>query len=592
MCGIAGIMTRFGTPPDSGALAAMTQTLSHRGPDGDGHYTAGGVGLVHTRLAIIDLDTGDQPFSEPGGAVLVANGEFYNYRELRAELTDVEFKTTSDCEPPLHLYRRHGAGFTDYLRGMYAVAIHDAPAGRLVLARDPFGIKPLYYAETDAGFVFASEIQALVAAGLVAPVVDERARDELLQLQFTTGDGTIVAGVKRVLPGETLVVEKGRIAERRRQAALPAGAPADIGVDEAMAKLDAALMESVDLHQRADVPYGMFLSGGIDSSALLALMARLNEAPVMCFSAGFPETKATDEREHARAVAEALGAKAVDVPVTKADFWAELPAIAAAMDDPAADYAIVPTYILGRAAGRELKVVLTGEGGDELFAGYGRYRKVRRPRWLGGRRMRSRGTFFGMGVLRDHSSAWRDGIAAAGQEAAMAGRNALQIAQATDCADWLPNDLLTKADRCLMAHGVEGRVPFLDTAVADLAFRLPDNLKIQGRMGKVLLRRWLDQALPMAQAFSKKRGFTVPVGEWIASQGAKLGPLLAAQPGIQETCRPDRVAALFETLQKAPSARRPAFAAWTILFYALWHRRHILGAAPAGDVFETLSQRP
>jgi len=291
-------------------------------------------------------------------------------------------------------------------------------------------------------------------------------------------------------------------------------------------------------------------------------------------------------------VAEALGAKAVDVPVTKADFWAELPAIAAAMDDPAADYAIVPTYILGRAAGRELKVVLTGEGGDELFAGYGRYRKVRRPRWLGGRRMRSRGTFFGMGVLRDHSSAWRDGIAAAGQEAAMAGRNALQIAQATDCADWLPNDLLTKADRCLMAHGVEGRVPFLDTAVADLAFRLPDNLKIQGRMGKVLLRRWLDQALPMAQAFSKKRGFTVPVGEWIASQGAKLGPLLAAQPGIQETCRPDRVAALFETLQKAPSARRPAFAAWTILFYALWHRRHILGAAPAGDVFETLSQRP
>jgi len=594
MCGIAGLMTRDGSTPDEKILQSFVASLAHRGPDGQGQYLAGGIALVQTRLSIIDLDTGDQPMFEQGveedrAAVLVGNGEIYNYRELREDLPDVKFASQSDCEPPLYLYRKHGLDFARHLRGMYAFAIYDPVPKQLVLSRDPFGIKPLYYVETSDGLAFASEIQALVGAGLVVPEVISSALDELFQLQFTTGTETIVKNVHRLAPGETIVVEGGRIIDRRTIAALPSGGPMDIPEEQALLRLEDALMQSVDFHQRADVPYGMFLSGGIDSSALLALMARLNDTPVHAYTAGFPGTNARDERDHARTVAEAVGAEAIDVSVTEEDFWRDLPAIAAAMDDPAADYAIVPTYLLGRAAGADLKVVLTGEGGDELFGGYGRYRSARRPRWLGGRPLRARGTFDDMDILRQSPLHWRDGIAGAEISAKMPGRTALQVAQATDCADWLPNDLLTKADRCLMAHGLEGRVPFLDPAVVAASFSLPDRLKIEGRMGKILLRRWLDKALPVAGAFSKKRGFTVPVGEWIAGKSAELGPIVAAQPGVLAACDETKVVSLFSALHKNPGDKRRGFAAWTILFYALWHHRHILGQRADGNVFDTLS---
>ena len=595
MCGIAGVMRVDADPPDQGVLSALAKSLSHRGPDGRGQYLSGGTALVHTRLSIIDLKTGDQPLFEQGvgddqAAVLINNGEIYNYRELRAEMPEVNFATQSDCEPPLYLYRRHGLDFVRHLRGMYALAIYDPSAQKLVLSRDPFGIKPLYYVEAESCFAFASEIQALVGAGLIEPEINRAARDELLQLQFTTGQEGIIKGVRRLAPGETIVVEAGRIVERRLLPALPAGGPREVSEEQALQRLDEVLLQSVELHQRADVPYGMFLSGGIDSSALLALMARLNETPVRAYTAGFPGTAATDERDHARAVARAVGAEAIDVAVTGADFWRHLPEIAAAMDDPAADYAIVPTWLLGRAAGADLKVVLTGEGGDELFGGYGRYRAARRPRWLGGKAMRRRGSFDGLDILRQTPANWRDGIVASEKLAKSPGRTALQIAQATDCADWLPNDLLTKADRCLMAHGLEGRVPYLDPAVAEAVFCLPDRLKVEGRMGKILLRRWLDNALPEAEAFSRKRGFTVPVGEWIAAKGRDLGPLVAAQPGVAEACKDAQVVSLFASLQQKSGDKRLGFAAWTILFYALWHHRHILGQPTGGDVFETLNQ--
>src|SRR5262249_40308403 len=198
MCGIAGLMTYNGTPPLSAPLRAMAAALRHRGPDGDGRYGSGDVGMVQTRLAIIDLATGDQPLFEPGGAALIANCEIYNYVELRSQLAGIAFSTGSDCEPPLHLYRRHGLDFTEHLRGMYAIALHDPIGGRLVLARDPFGIKPLYYVETPTRFAFASEPHALIAAGLVPAQLVRQVRNELLQLQFTTGRETIFAGIQRV----------------------------------------------------------------------------------------------------------------------------------------------------------------------------------------------------------------------------------------------------------------------------------------------------------------------------------------------------------------------------------------------------------
>ncbi|MBV9859534.1 MAG: asparagine synthase (glutamine-hydrolyzing) [Alphaproteobacteria bacterium] len=584
MCGIAGLMSRNGDAPPGELLRAMISAMAHRGPDGEGHYRAGDVGMVQTRLAIIDLATGDQPLYEPGGAALIGNAEIYNYRELRRELPSSSFSTQSDCELPLHLYRRHGLDFVGHLRGMYAIALHDPAAGRLVLARDPFGIKPLYYAETSRFFAFASEPGILLASGILCAELLPAVRNELLQMQFTTGRETIFAGINRLLPGELVVVRRGRIVERRRRDALPEGGPLAIAEDEALARIDLALADSVEMHQRSDVPYGMFLSGGIDSSAVLVAMARLAERPVRAFTIGFSGAE-IDERPAARQAAQAVGAEHVEVGFDESDFWRLLPEVAAAVDDPAADYATLPTYKLAQVARQAgLKVILSGEGGDELFGGYGRYRSVMRPWWVGGRMPRARGVLDGLGVLRSEVTGWRDGIAAAEARSSDGQRTRLQVAQAVDCADWLPNDLLLKLDRCLMAHGAEGRTPFLDPAVANLAFRLPDELKIKRGLGKWALRRWLAERLPESRALARKRGFTVPVARWIERRGSEIGPLVARSPAVRELCDPEGVTRLFATA----AHKRAGRAAWTLLFYALWHRRHIEGAELPADAFAAL----
>ncbi len=584
MCGIAGLALKPGITPDPKVLEALTTALAHRGPDGHGHHVAGNVALAHTRLAIIDLATGDQPLFA-GPAALVGNGEVYNYRELRTENALV-CATGSDCEPPLHLFRRDGAGFAETLRGMYAIAIHDRATRQVVLARDPFGIKPLYLAETASGIAFASEPAALIAAGIASPRLRRQPLAELLQIQFTTGAETIFEGITRLLPGETVVIADGAIVERRRRAALPAGAPEQVSEDAALARLDAALAESVDLHQRSDVPYGMFLSGGTDSAAVLAMMARLNERPVLAFTAGFDIPGAADEREAAARAAAAAGARHVTIDVTREMAWRHLPEIVAAMDDPAADYAIIPTWFLARRAREEVKVVLSGEGGDEIFGGYGRYRSAMKPWWLGGKAMRAHGAFDRLDVLRQPPRGWRDGIEAAAAAAATPGRTRLQAAQALDVADWLPNDLLTKLDRCLMAHGVEGRTPFLDPGIAAAAFRLPDAMKVRDGQGKWILRQWLARHFPASEPFRKKQGFTVPVGAWIAQEADRLAPLVAAQPGVAEVAKPDRILPLF----RAAAGKREGFAAWHLLFLALWHRRHVEGVRPEGDVLAFLGR--
>jgi len=591
MCGIAGLMSQNGAAPPLAPLHAMGAALRHRGPDGDGRYRSGDVGMVQTRLAIIDLVTGDQPLYEPSGTALIANAEIYNYIELRSELgckQPVAFSTQSDCEPPLHLYRKYGLDFTAHLRGMYAIALHDPAAGSLILARDPFGIKPLYYAETPRAFAFASEPGALLEAGLVAPQLFRAARNELLQMQFTTGRETIFTGINRVLPGETIVVRQGRIVERRHREALPQGGPLPIGEGEALARLDAAFTDSIRIHQRSDVPFGMFLSAGIDSTAVLLTMARLAARPVKAFTIGFAASDVADERSAARAAAEAVGADHVEILFDEADFWRLLPEIVSAVDDPAADYAILPTWALARAAHEAgIKVILSGEGGDELFAGYGRYRSAMRPWWVGGRTPRARGVLDGLGILRQEIAGWRDGIAAAEARNSGHDRTLLQAAQAVDCADWLPNDLLVKLDRCLMAHGTEGRTPYLDEEVAALAFRLPDELKVRRGLGKWLLRRWLAERLPEMQPFARKRGFTVPIARWIGRRAAEIGPLVARSAGVREICWPDAVERLFA----AANNKRAARAAWNLLFYALWHRRHIERAALPPDTAAALAER-
>jgi asparagine synthase (glutamine-hydrolysing) len=584
MCGIAGIILKQGLSPDASVLQRLTAALAHRGPDGAGHHVSGPVALAHTRLAIIDIAGGDQPLFA-GPAALVANGEVYNYRELRAD-NALACATGSDCEPPLHLFRRDGMAFADGLRGMYALAVHDRAARRMVLSRDPFGIKPMYMAEVPGGTAFASEAQALIAAGLVEPRVREEARSELLQMQFTTGAETIFEGITRVLPGETIALGEGRVLERRRRPVLPEGGPVATTETEALARFGDAFRDSVDLHQRSDVPYGMFLSGGTDSAAVLAMMSRLNEQPVLAFTAGFDVPGSVDERAHASAMARAAGARHETINITEAEVWRHLPEIVGAMDDPAADYAIIPIWFLARRARQQVKVVLSGEGGDEMLGGYGRYRSAMRPWWLGGKAPRSHGAFDRLEVLRQNPTGWRDGMVAAEAATALPGRTRLMAAQALDVADWLPNDLLIKLDRCLMSHGVEGRTPFLDQAVVAATFNLPDALKVQKGAGKYLLRQWLATAFPAAEPFRPKQGFTVPVGAWIANAADKLGPLVAAQAGVAEMARPEKVTALF----RAAAGKREGFAAWHLLFYALWHRRHIEGRRADGDVFAYLGK--
>jgi asparagine synthase (glutamine-hydrolysing) len=585
MCGIAGFVARPGQPIPEDLAERLAAALAHRGPDGVGIRRVGDTLLVHRRLAIIDVAGGAQPLVAPDGTALIANAEIYDYVERRAALGESRFATRSDCEVPLALYRVRGAAFADDLRGMYAIAVHDPVRARLLLARDPFGIKPLYIAETEHGLAFASEIGALIAAGLVPRRVNATARDELLALQFTCGGETAIEGVRRVLPGETIVVSRGRVVERRRRSALPNGGPVVSSEAEALDRFDALWSESVALHRRSDVPYGIFLSGGVDSGAVLAAMARQGLDGVTAFTIAFAGAGARDEAAEAARAATAAGARHVVVPFDENDFWSLLPAAVAALDDPVADYATVPTFKLAAEAARSVKAVLTGEGGDELFAGYGRYRSALRPWWLAGRAARRRAALAGLGVLRVEPTAWRDGIAAARALAAGPGRTALQVEQGADVAEWLHADLLTKIDRCLMAHGLEGRTPFLDPAVAAFAFALPDALKVRGRTGKWLLRRWLERQAPAARPFAAKRGFTVPVGAWIARRAQALGGLVARSPAVAEVCRPEPVVALF----RAAERKRPGMAAWTLLFYALWHRHHVEGRPLTGDVMDSLA---
>ena len=569
--------------PAPATLDRLQAAIAHRGPDGSGRHTSGPIGLVSTRLAIIDLQTGNQPIYEDQGAVLVANGEIYNDLELRAQLRDVHFRAGSDCEPPLHLYRRKGLDFVDDLRGMYAIAIYDPITSRLVLARDPFGIKPLYYVEASGYFAFASEPQALIAAGLAGRTIQPRARAELLQIKFTTGRETIFSQIRRVLPGETLVVVDGRIVERRRRNALPQSETLTINYRDALQQLDEVLRDSVAHHLRSDVPYGLFLSGGIDSSTLVGLMSRFSSDPVVALTAGFPDSKATDERTDAERIARSVGAEHHVVELREQDFWRIAPRVAAAVDDPTTDAAIVPTFALAEAAKDRVKVVLSGEGGDEMFCGYSRYR---RARWFGGLltgNARTHGEFDGLGNMNGAFNGWRDGLNRIESEQASTQRTFAQRLQAVDCAEWLPNDLLIKLDRCLMTHGLEGRTPFLDPVVADFAFRLPDGMKATTRMAKRILRDWLSSNVPAAYPYARKTGFNPPVGEWIAARKSLIQPLVAEQPGIAETFTKEDVDRVFSHLEKKPQA------SWSLLFYALWHSHHVLGVPSEGSAQDVLA---
>jgi asparagine synthase (glutamine-hydrolysing) len=592
MCGLAGILSAEGHDPDPQDVQAMIDAIAGRGPDGTRIEARPGVSLAHARLSIIDLESGWQPL-HAAGSTIVGNGEIYNYLELAQEF-DLSPKTGSDFEPLLHLYAREGSRAFARLRGMYAFCLLGCD-GRAWLVRDPFGIKPLYLSRRRKSLLFASEPHALWRVQGGCPGLSDTQVRDLLSLNYVLDEppGGGPGLVERLAPGAIVEVVDGAPAERTRAPAIRLKAPVE---EEAAAlrTLDGVLEESVRIHQRSDVPYGLFLSGGIDSTAIAVMMARLNERPVTAFTCGFDVRSAHDERAAAERVARALNLDWRETVFTEEDFWRIAPRAALALDDPTSDYACLPTYKLAEAARGTLTVILSGEGGDELFGGYGRYRRARRPAWLGGRPAEPQidDALLGPEAARTAGGESRPGAArglilsrwrAAARRSQIEGRlSRLQRAQSADMATWLASDLLLKLDRCLMAHGLEGRTPFLDCAVAAFAFNLPDRLKVRGRFGKWLLRRWLASACPAADPWARKRGFTVPVAAWIAPRARDIGPRVACCPGVAAVCDRDQVERIFADDGHEQSR-------WPLLFYALWWSIHMdgLSAEEAGAAFFT-----
>ncbi len=547
MCGIGGYFLKQGATAPDGVLQRMEQALRHRGPDGSTIMTEGQAGFCHTRLAIIDVEGGAQPFvhqHENSRCLSMANGEIYNHRELRADLDQFKLASASDCEVLLPLWLRDGDGFTRQLRGMYAAALHDPGSGEGLLIRDPFGIKPLYVCETAHGLFFASEIAALRAIGLADTAPDQLHAACIIDRQFAPDDLPAFPAIRRVAPGAMLVIRDGRIAKTHIDA------PLESGMTDATAQgmdgFEAELHNSVEAHLMADVPLGLFFSGGVDSTAILAALADLRSRdghaePILTYTVRF-DRGADEETTLAASLATSEGADFVDVPYGKADFLADAGLAALACDDAVADYAILPTLHLARRAARDVKVVLSGEGGDEFFAGYGRYRAGLRA--IGAKFPTRPGPALRAGLFSDDVTrrlAARYGRASSAMPGVLKRladrRAALAALQRHDIDGWLPNDLLIKLDRCLMRHGLEGRTPFIDRRLSPFGFHLPLAAKIGAGGtggGKHLVKSWLASRMPACRPFARKRGFTVPVGAWITEDSGRLAPLVAAQEGVAE----------------------------------------------------------
>jgi asparagine synthase (glutamine-hydrolysing) len=581
MCGIAGILGVTDPEAAEREVRAMIERIAHRGPDGIRVESGPGWCVAHARLSIIDLEGGWQPL-HAAGSTIIGNGEIYNYLELAEEfeLGD-KLATGSDFEPLLHIYAQEGEKAFERLRGMYAFCLIGGD-GRTWLVRDGFGIKPLYTQLRDRQLAFASEHRALRSSGSL------EGDEDLLALGYVPDDPSMRDGI-RVEPGTIATFYGGGLSwERFPPVPLPLHSvtydkpgyarpfPAaglidrsrEVDEDGLLRQLDTVLEDSVKVHQRSDVPYGLFLSGGIDSTAIATLMSRLNARPVTAFTCGFDAPEARDERGAAERVAKALNLDWRETTFGEEEFWRIAPQVARFLDDPTTDYACLPTYKLAEAARGTLTVVLSGEGGDELFGGYGRYRRALRPGWLGGRPAEPQ---IDAPFLKDKGA----GALARWREAARppTGLTPLQKAQYADIVTWLPNDLLLKLDRMLMAHGLEGRTPFLDKEVAAFAFNLPDRMKVRGKYGKYILRRWLERHCPAAEPWAKKKGFTVPVASWIAPRAGDLGPRIADVRAVAEVCDVDAVRAVFTDEKQAHNR-------WPLLFFALWSLIHIEGAEP------------
>ena len=612
MCGICGIVSTRG-PVDPDQLARMSAKLLHRGPDSDGVFVDGPVGLAARRLAIIDLETGDQPIANEDGTVhVVQNGELYNYPELRAELERAghRFATHGDTEVLVHLYEQEGPAFARRLRGMFAVALWDSTRRRLVLARDRYGIKPLYYRADGDGLEFASELRSLPRGE-----IDLDALEAFLAFNSIPAPLTIFREARKLPPGHVLVWEDGTLTLERyaRPAPVPVAELREDDEAELIEELRSRLRDSVRAHLLADVPVGVLLSGGIDSSALAALAAEESGEPVRTFSIGFEE-RSFNELADARLVAERYGTRHREL-VLRPDAALLLPALADAFDEPFADSSALPTYLVSQLAAEDVKVALSGEGGDELFGGYYTYVADLLAERAGGlatlarplvERLPSstaRASFdykakrFVRGAhlppLERHH-AWKE-IFAADARAELTGRRhgfdpvdlyrerfgetdgaeLLARLQDVDRTIYLVDDLLVKTDRASMAHSLEARVPFLDPVVTNFALALPARHRVNGLRKKVLLRKAVEPLVPGRIIRGKKRGFSIPAAAWLRGDLEPFAreTLSADTLRRQGFFRPEAVTTLIDrhVAGKEDLSRQ----LWGLLAFTLWYERHV-----------------
>lgn len=624
MCGICGGFATGGTAPLSeDGLSRMVAALHHRGPDDHGTYTKDNCALGQTRLSIIDLAGGHQPiFNEDGTVAVVFNGEIYNFAELREDLIKRghRFQTASDTEVIVHLWEEEGKRCVERLRGMFAFVLYDRRQNVLFGARDRFGQKPLFYHWQAGRFTFASEIKALLKLPFVSRELDLTALDQFLFYQFVPHPRTLFEGISQLPPAHTFIVEKGELRLERywQQQFEP-----DAGLDdhEHLQRLEASLADAVSSHLVSDVPVGIFLSGGIDSSLVAALASRESSQPLRSFSIGFPEER-YDESQYARLAGRAFGTEHQEFLFEPGDLEARLIHLAETFDQPIADRAALPLMLLSEQTAREVKVVLTGDGGDELFAGYEKYRAAGpAPPWIHRLETRWSQLFSSRELARCTSDNWqfrklrsrvarryvpetastyfkhfwqgweRQRLYRSDVAGKLGGRfeslddgggtvatrlDPLNRMLRIDSSGYLPDDLLLKTDMATMAYGLESRAPLLDHRLAATAGRLPIHLKATPQETKIALRGIAARLLPAELVSRPKRGFGVPLKQWFRNElRGFVRNCLVESPQAMPVCF--RQAEIERTLAEHESGQRNhASKIYSLLVFELWYRHYMV----------------
>jgi asparagine synthase (glutamine-hydrolysing) len=616
MCGICGIVNfEVAKKIDSVELSRMATSIRHRGPDDEGFYISGNTGLGFRRLSIIDLKTGHQPLCNEDQSIwIVFNGEIYNFRELRDQLERKGhiFKSGSDTEAIVHLYEEYGEDCVQQLRGMFAFAIFDEKNRKLFCARDRFGIKPFYYYVDEHKFVFASELKSILQIKGVAATMDLRSLDSYLTSGYVVGDNTIYANIKKLAPAHTLTLtRKGRSNPTISQYWKIAFAP-DYSKTEAQwaEQIETTLTDSVRSHLVSDVPLGAFLSGGIDSSSVVALMSKLSSSPVKTFSIGFTDPK-YNELQFAREIAKRYGTEHHE-QVVEPESIDLLKKLVAAYDQPFADYSAIPTYYVSKLARSHVSVVMSGDGGDELFAGYPDYAKMCRinrysvtpklfnqlvwgginkalPQYMKGKgityllskRSGTAPAYLGVWTQPERKCLYTDEVARELRHYASesykenlinnsSSTEYLSTLQELDLRTYLVDDILTKVDIASMQHSLEVRVPILDHKFAELSFRIPSGLKLNQRRGKYIFKQAMTKYLPDSILKHKKQGFTVPLDVWFRGDLHEYvaDRLLSPNSPYMDYFKKDYVASIIAMHNRGMRNFAPKI--WSLLFFAEW----------------------